>query len=79
MCTICRLSARCLPLELSTEMLLCFCDLAGYHPLKACRARSAVRSLASLVLLAPDDDTPDNKAFPVGRRDANTDLGQQPP
>ena len=33
----------------------------------------------SLVPLAPGDDKPDNAAFPVGRRDANTDLGQQPP
>ena len=31
----------------------------------------------SLVPLAPGDDKPDNAAFPAGRRDANTDLGQQ--
>ena len=33
--------------------------------------------MMSLVPLAPGDDKPDNAAFPAGRRDANTDLGQQ--
>eukprot|EP00964_Phaeocystis_antarctica_P015352 scaffold8490_cov33-Phaeocystis_antarctica.AAC.1 len=35
MCTIVRLSARCLPPITIDRNLLCFCDLAGYHPLTA--------------------------------------------
>jgi len=54
--------------EIVTGMSL---ELGGGVPHEA---RSA---LMSLVPLAPGDDKADDAAFPVGRRDANTDLGQQ--
>ena len=48
MCTICRLSARCLPLEpIDRNVAVFLRDLAGYHPLSSkSRARSCLSRLA---------------------------------